>query len=115
MSYPQELASGATIKLGNRDHPGLTDGRRAPMTYRGFVVNFYDRWILPPILDLVMRQRQLEKYRRNTIATASGRVLEVGVGSGLNFPLYGKQVEIVFGIDPSPRLLATARRRAAAA
>ena len=42
-------------------------------------------------------------------------MLEVGVGSGLNFPLYGKQVEIVFGIDPSPRLLAIARRRAAAA
>jgi ubiquinone/menaquinone biosynthesis C-methylase UbiE len=78
-------------------------------------VNFYDLWVLPPVLDLVMRQRQLEKYRRAVVAGASGRVLEVGVGSGLNFPLYGKQVEIVFGIDPSPRLLAIARRRAAAA
>jgi ubiquinone/menaquinone biosynthesis C-methylase UbiE len=78
-------------------------------------VNFYDRWILPPFLDLVMRQHQLGKYRREVVAAANGRVLEVGVGSGLNFPLYGKQVEIVFGIDPSPRLLAIARRRAAAA
>jgi ubiquinone/menaquinone biosynthesis C-methylase UbiE len=79
------------------------------------VVNFYDRWVLPPILDLVMRQHQLQKYRREVVAAANGRVLEVGVGSGLNFSLYGKQVEIVFGIDPSPRLLAIARRRAAAA
>lgn len=79
------------------------------------VVNFYDRWVLPPILDLVMRQTQLEKYRREVVGAATGRVLEVGVGSGLNFPLYGKQVEIVFGIDPSPRLLAIARRRATAA
>jgi len=78
-------------------------------------VNFYDRWVLPPVLDLVMRQRQLEKYRREVVAAASGHVLEVGVGSGLNFPLYGKQVEVVFGIDPSPRLLAIAHRRAAAA
>jgi ubiquinone/menaquinone biosynthesis C-methylase UbiE len=78
-------------------------------------VSFYDRWILPLILDLVMCQRQLTKYRREVLAKASGRVLEVGVGSGLNFPLYGKQVEIVFGIDPSPRLLAIAHRRAAAA
>jgi ubiquinone/menaquinone biosynthesis C-methylase UbiE len=79
-------------------------------------VNFYDHyWVLPPLLDLVMRQHQLGKYRREVVAAASGRVLEVGVGSGLNFPLYGKQVEIVFGIDPSPRLLAIARRRAAAA
>jgi ubiquinone/menaquinone biosynthesis C-methylase UbiE len=49
------------------------------------------------------------------VAAASGRVLEVGVGSGLNFPLYGKQVETVVGIDPSPRLIAIARRRADAA
>jgi len=41
-------------------------------------------------------------------------VLEIGVGSGLNFPLYGKQVELVYGIDPSERLLSIARRRAAA-
>jgi ubiquinone/menaquinone biosynthesis C-methylase UbiE len=79
---------------------------------REAVVNFYDRWVLPPILDLVMRQNQLEKYRREVVGAAAGRVLEVGVGSGLNFSFYGKQVEIVFGIDPSPRLLAIARRRA---
>lgn len=78
-------------------------------------MNLYDRWVLPPILDLVMRQRQLETYRRRVVAAACGRVLEVGVGSGLNFPLYGRQVEIVFGIDPSCRLLVVARRRAAAA
>ena len=78
-------------------------------------MNLYDRWVLPPILDLVMRQRPLQKYRREVVAAANGRVLEVGVGSGLNFPLYDKRVEIVFGIDPSPRLLAIARRRAAAA
>src|ERR1039457_1757643 len=79
------------------------------------IVKFYDRWVLPPILDLVMRQHQLQKYRREVVTAANGRVLEVRVGSGLNFSLYGKQVEIVFGIDPSPRLLAIARRRAAAA
>jgi len=39
------------------------------------------------------------------VAGAHGRVLEIGVGSGLNFPLYGEQVELVYGIDPSPRLL----------
>ena len=78
-------------------------------------MSFYDHWILPFILDLVMRQRQLTKYRREVLAKASGRVLEIGVGSGLNFPLYGKQVDIVFGIDPSAPLLAIAHRRATAA
>lgn len=78
-------------------------------------MNFYEHWVLPPVLDLVMRQRPLQKYRREVVAEANGRVLEVGVGSGLNFPHYGKRVEMVFGIDPSPRLLAIARRRAAEA
>lgn len=78
-------------------------------------MNVYDRWILPPFLDLVMRQHQLAKYRDEVVSAASGRVLEVGVGSGLNLSLYGKKVEIVFGIDPSLRLLAIARRRAATA
>ena len=77
-------------------------------------MNFYERWILPSILDLIMRQKHLTKYRRTVVGAASGRVLEIGVGSGLNFPLYEKQVELVYGIDPSPRLLAIARRRAAA-
>jgi len=78
-------------------------------------VSFYDRWVLPSVPDLVMRQHQLTKFRREVVTAASGRVLEVGVGSGLNFPHYDKQVEIVLGIDPSPRLLAMARQRAAAA
>jgi ubiquinone/menaquinone biosynthesis C-methylase UbiE len=76
-------------------------------------MDFYERWILPPILDLVMRRKDLTKYRRAAVAAARGRVLEIGVGSGLNFPLYGKQVEFVYGIDPSERLLSIARRRAA--
>jgi ubiquinone/menaquinone biosynthesis C-methylase UbiE len=78
------------------------------------MMNFYERRILPRILDLIMRQKHLTKYRRTVVAAARGRVLEIGVGSGLNFPLYGKQVDLVYGIDPSPRLLAIARRRAAA-
>jgi hypothetical protein len=65
-------------------------------------MNIYDRWVLPPFLDLVMRQRQLAEYRREVVAAASGRVLEVGVGSGLNFPLYGGQVEVSSESIPRP-------------
>src|ERR1035437_558107 len=79
------------------------------------VVKFYDRWVLPPILDLVMRQHQLQKYRREGVTAANGRVLEVGGGSGLIFSLYAKQVESVCELDPSRHLLTIARRRAIAA
>ena len=65
-------------------------------------MNFYERWILPPILDLIMRRKDLTKYRRAAVAAARGRVLEIGVGSGLNLPIYGAAVDQVHGIDPSP-------------
>jgi len=78
-------------------------------------MNLYDRYMLPPILDFVMRQDQLQEYRQAVIAAASGRVLEIGVGSGLNFSFYRKEADTVIGLEPSPRLLAMAQRRAAAA
>ncbi len=74
-------------------------------------MNIYERWVLPPLLDLAMRQRQIEKYRKNLIPAARGRMLEIGVGSGLNLPHYTADVTKVVGLDPSGRLLSTARRR----
>jgi ubiquinone/menaquinone biosynthesis C-methylase UbiE len=76
-------------------------------------MGFYERWIVPRLLDLAMRNRVLDPYRQRTIETAQGLVLEVGVGSGLNLPLYGPAVTHVFGLDPSPELLRLASRRAA--
>jgi ubiquinone/menaquinone biosynthesis C-methylase UbiE len=76
-------------------------------------MKFYDERVLPRLIDLAMSQRQLLRYRRALIPRARGRVLEIGVGSGLNLPLYGAKVESVLGIDPSPRLLSMARRAAA--
>ncbi|OMC54095.1 phosphatidylethanolamine N-methyltransferase [Mycobacterium sp. IS-2888] len=53
--------------------------------------------------------------RRENLAGLSGRVLEIGVGVGTNFPLYPDSVEQVVAIEPEPRLAARARKAAAAA
>ena len=66
------------------------------------MMGFYERWIVPRLLDLAMRNRLLDHYRQQTIASARGLVLEVGVGSGVNLPLYGPAVTRVVGLDPSP-------------
>ena len=76
-------------------------------------MSFYDTWILPPIIDVVMRQKHLARFRAEVVGKAQGRVLEIGVGSGLNLRYYGEKVEQVVGLDPSPRLLELARQRAA--
>ena len=60
-----------------------------------------------------MRNRALDSYRQPTIERARGLVLEVGVGSGLNLPLYGPAVARVVGLDPSPELLRLASNRTA--
>jgi hypothetical protein len=55
-------------------------------------MGLYERWIVPRLLDLAMRNGVLDHYRERTIETARGLVLEVGVGSGLNLPLYDPAV-----------------------
>lgn len=74
-------------------------------------MGLYQRWVLPRLLELAMRQKVLDEYRKRAIASARGLVLEVGVGSGLNLALYGAEVERVCAIDPSPELLDLARQR----
>src|SRR6266403_905100 len=75
------------------------------------MVGVYERWILPRLLDLSMRNRLLDHYRQRTIETARGLVLEVGVGSGLNLRFYSRAVDRVCGIDLSPKLLRLAQEQ----
>jgi ubiquinone/menaquinone biosynthesis C-methylase UbiE len=74
-------------------------------------VRIYSDWILPWLIDFAMQNARLAEYRQGVVSAAEGSVLEVGIGSGLNLPFYGKTQKI-YGIDPSPRLLALARTRA---
>jgi len=73
-------------------------------------MGFYDERVLPYLVHLTMRQETFFAYRQRVVQDAHGRVLEIGVGSGLNLPLYGEKVRQVTGLDPSPRLLSMARR-----
>jgi ubiquinone/menaquinone biosynthesis C-methylase UbiE len=73
-------------------------------------MGFYQEQIVPLLINWSMRQRDLVAYRSRIIPAAEGRVLEIGIGSGLNLPFYSRNVSHVIGLEPSPRLLAMARR-----
>jgi ubiquinone/menaquinone biosynthesis C-methylase UbiE len=73
----------------------------------------YQRFVLPRLIALAMRNEALVPYRRRIGGAATGRVLELGIGSGLNLPLYGRSVRSVIGIEPSPALIAMAGARGA--
>ncbi|MBI2525141.1 MAG: class I SAM-dependent methyltransferase [Candidatus Rokubacteria bacterium] len=74
-------------------------------------MGLYARHVLPRLIDLAMRSRDVMAEREKLVPGAEGTVLEVGVGSGLNFALYGPAVARLYGLDPSPELARMARRR----
>ena len=76
-------------------------------------MGFYQRCILPRLIHFGMGQKQLMPLREQLIAGARGRVLEIGIGSGLNLPFYPRELGLLLGLDPSRELLQMAKRRSA--
>src|SRR5262245_63903376 len=77
---------------------------------KGAVERAYDRWA--PVYDLVFGA-VFEKGRRNAILAAErvgGRILEVGVGTGISLPGYSRANRI-FGVDISAAMLCKASER----
>jgi SAM-dependent methyltransferase len=56
----------------------------------------------------------VKRLRRENLAGLSGRVLEVGAGTGTNFAYYPATVDQVVAVEPEPHLLVHARHAAAA-
>lgn len=79
-------------------------------------MGIYKKYVMAPLLDATMQVRPIMRQRAKVVPLASGRVLEIGIGSGLNLSFYDKtKIEGLIGLDPSPELQVLARRRAAEA
>lgn len=76
-------------------------------------MGIYGRYVLPRLINLAMQNRMATRERARFVPMASGKVLEVGIGSGLNLPFYAQGVETLVGVDPSGELWKMARKRAA--
>jgi len=79
-------------------------------------MRWYDEHVLPYLIDVACGLAPIRRQRLLVIPKARGRVLEVGIGTGLNVPLYDRtRVTSVVGVDPALRMHRLARRRTAAA
>lgn len=73
------------------------------------MASWYERTILPKFLSCACSGPQMMRQRSRLVPRASGRVLELGVGMGLNLAFYDPaRVSSVSGVDPAPELRALA-------
>lgn len=65
-------------------------------------MGFYEERILPHMIDKACSVGQVMKLRSQLVPRATGTVLEVGMGSGINLEFYDpKTVPLVYGLEPS--------------
>lgn len=69
---------------------------------------------MPKLIDVACSQPPMTRLRSEYVSRAHGRVLEVGIGSGLNLPHYGSAVTSITGVDPAAELTSKAHERAQA-
>lgn len=78
--------------------------------------NWYDRHILPRLIDCACGLKPVGEQREKIVPQASGQVLEVGIGTGLNLRHYDKaKVISITGLDPALPMHRLAAKRIASA
>ncbi len=76
-------------------------------------MGLYEKYILPRITEFLCSQKPVIYQRKKIVPLAKGRVLEIGIGSGLNLQFYDlSSVEYVWGLDPSAQMRNMAEKRA---
>ena len=73
-------------------------------------MSLYEKYVLPKFLNCACGSKPVARQREKVVPLAEGKVLEIGIGSGLNLPFYDKtKVDEIWGLDPSEELSEMAR------
>lgn len=76
-------------------------------------MGLYSKYILPKVVHLTCSMKPSMRQRQKVVPLARGRVLEIGIGSGLNLPYYdASKVTRLWGLDPSPEMTQMAEKEA---
>src|SRR6516225_562590 len=74
-------------------------------------MGFYAQVIVPLLCDFGLDRPFVARYRRELLAHASGNILEIDFGTGLNLPNYPSHVRKVTAVDPNPGMHRLAQKR----
>jgi len=76
-------------------------------------VGIYAKHLIPRIVHFSCGLKPTTKQREKVVPLAAGRVLEIGIGSGLNIPFYDPdKVSHLWGLDPSAEMWSIAKKNA---
>jgi ubiquinone/menaquinone biosynthesis C-methylase UbiE len=76
-------------------------------------MGLYEKYILPKITEFLCSGKPIMYQRKKVVPLAKGRVLEIGIGSGLNLQFYdSSNVEYIWGLDISAQMRKMAEKRA---
>jgi SAM-dependent methyltransferase len=108
--------SAATVNVAQPE-PAPCGGSRADGSLKRVLqvdaMGLYSKYILPRVIHFTCGLKPNRRQREKVVPRARGRVLEVGIGSGLNLPFYdSSKVTKVWGLDPSRELTRIAERTA---
>lgn len=74
------------------------------------MASLYDRFVLPRLLKCACASSPIMRQRAKVVPRAEGRVLELGIGMGLNLGFYDPgKVSAVVGVDPAAELRTAAQ------
>jgi len=78
-------------------------------------MSFYDDRVLPHLISLACGSKPARKQREKVVPLATGDVLEIGFGSGLNLPWYDPgKVRRIWALEPAPGMRKLAQKNIAA-
>ena len=74
-------------------------------------MSLYEKYLLPKFLNCACGSKPISYQRKKVVPMAEGKVLEIGIGSGLNLPFYDKsKLDELWGLDPSEGLSEMAKQ-----